>query len=388
MRSPLPRPPRDPRLDIVRGILQLFIFFSHSAGTFTGSWLIHASWGLSDSSEQFLFLSGFVLGSLFARNAYRDGSVAATRDFMSRTFRLYRTHLLVVGLFALMVFAAERVLGLSGQINGLGWAWLFDDPAESVPALALMLYRPTFMDILPVFVWCMLLLPLLMLALDRIGIVALLVPLGLYLGVHLLGWAVPAPGNPRAAFDPLAWQILFFLGAVFGRRALLTGRAVRFHPALLAAALGVLVIGLWLRVVDHGWVSGVDIDVAALTEKRSLAPARVAHALALAYAVAVLVPREAAWMRVTLATAVAVIGRHSLQVFCVGLFLSWSIATTFSVVPWAWWIELPLILGGSVLLWRLAVFLDARRSGSVRHQRPAAERSASPSRLKWSKSVP
>lgn len=388
MRSSLPRPPRDPRLDMVRGILQIFIFFSHSAGTFTGSWFIHASWGLSDSSEQFLFLSGFVLGSLFVRNAYRDGSVAATRDFMSRTFRLYRTHLLVVGLFALMVFAAERVFGLSGQIDGLGWAWLFDDPTESVPALALMLYRPAFMDILPVFVWCMLLLPVMILAFERLGHAVLLAPLGLYAGVQLWGWTVPAPGNPHAAFDPLAWQVLFFLGAALGRRALLTGRAIRFHPALLAVALGVLAIGLWLRALDHGWVAGFDIDVAALTDKRSLAPVRVAHALALAYAVAVLVPREAAWMRVTVATAVAVIGRYSLQVFCVGLFLSWGIGTVFSVVPWAWWIELPLILGGFILLWRVAVLLDARRAGAVQHQRRAAERSAPAARLKCSKSVP
>ncbi|WP_439576552.1 OpgC domain-containing protein [Elioraea sp.] len=387
MRPAPPRPPRDPRLDIIRGILQLFIFFSHSAGTFTGSWLIHASWGLSDSSEQFLFLSGFVLGSLFVRNAGRDGPVAAIRDFLVRTFRLYRTHLLVVALFALMVFVAERVFGLPDQIGGLGWAWLFEDPAESLPALALMLYRPVFMDILPVFVWCMLALPFLMLALDGIGRIVLMLPFGLYAGVQIWDWTVPAPGNPHAAFNPLAWQVLFFLGAVLGRRALLTGSAVRSHPVALAFALGVLAIGLWLRVLDHGWMVGPQIDVTAVTGKLSLAPARVVHALALAYAVAVLVPREAAWMRHASAAAVAAIGRHSLQVFCLGLFLAWGIATTFSLVSWAWWIELPLILGGSFLLWTLAVILDTRRAGAVQRRLPAAERPAPAARLKLSKSA-
>jgi hypothetical protein len=387
MRSPLPRPPRDTRLDIVRGILQLFIVFSHSGGTFSGSWLIHASWGLSDSSEQFLFLSGFVLGSLFVRNAHRNGAISATRDFLARTFRLYRTHMLVVALFGLMVFAAERVFGLSGQISGLGWTWLFAEPALSIPALVLMQYRPAFMDILPVFVWCMLLLPLLMLSLDGVGRVVLLLPLGLYAGVQIWGWTVPAAGNPHAAFNPLAWQILFFLGAVLGRRALLTGRAVRFHPAGLAIALGVLAIGLWLRLLDHGWIPGPGIDVVALTEKRSLAPARVVHALALAYAVAVLVPPEAAWMRRTDATAVAAIGRHSLQVFCLGLFLSWGIATTFSLVPWVWWIELPLIVGGSILLWRLAALLDGLRARTTQHQPAKSARPVPASRLRWSGSV-
>ena len=88
MAIPPPRPPREPRLDIVRGLLQIFIFASHSAGTFAGAWLIHGSWGLSDSSEQFLFMSGFVLGSLFVRNALRKGYGSAVRDFLKPTVRL------------------------------------------------------------------------------------------------------------------------------------------------------------------------------------------------------------------------------------------------------------------------------------------------------------
>jgi len=55
-RQALARPPRDLRLDVVRGWMQLSIFISHVAGT-ACIWLIHASWGLSDSSEQFVFLS-------------------------------------------------------------------------------------------------------------------------------------------------------------------------------------------------------------------------------------------------------------------------------------------------------------------------------------------
>ncbi len=51
-----PRPARDTRLDLLRGWLQLTIFASHATGTWIGVWLIYAPWGLSDSSEQFVFL--------------------------------------------------------------------------------------------------------------------------------------------------------------------------------------------------------------------------------------------------------------------------------------------------------------------------------------------
>ena len=67
------RPSRDIRVDIIRGWLQLTIFASHAAGSWIGAWLIHGAWGLSDSSEQFVFLSGLMLGSVFARKAPGKG---------------------------------------------------------------------------------------------------------------------------------------------------------------------------------------------------------------------------------------------------------------------------------------------------------------------------
>ena len=73
-------PPRDLRLDIVRGWMQLTIFASHAAGSWIGHWLIFGAWGLSDSSEQFVFLSGFTLGWVFARNAARGGWRSAAAD--------------------------------------------------------------------------------------------------------------------------------------------------------------------------------------------------------------------------------------------------------------------------------------------------------------------
>jgi hypothetical protein len=58
---PLQTPPRDARLDLIRGCLQLPIFASHAHGSLIGAWLIPSAWGLSDRSEQFVFLSGFSL---------------------------------------------------------------------------------------------------------------------------------------------------------------------------------------------------------------------------------------------------------------------------------------------------------------------------------------
>jgi hypothetical protein len=224
MREPISRPPRDLRLDVVRGWLQLSIFASHAFGSFIGGWMIHAAWGLSDSSEQFVLLSGLALGSVFTLKAARGGHAVAVADMARRTWRLYLTHLVVLALFGAMVFWAERALPLLGEAERLGWSWLREAPAAAVAAAPTMLWQPAFMGILPIFVWCMLALPPFLWLAARIGAWALAVPAGLYAGVQLFGWATPPLGvGTGIAFDPLAWQVLFLGGAFLGRRALLSG---------------------------------------------------------------------------------------------------------------------------------------------------------------------
>jgi hypothetical protein len=70
------RQARDTRLDIVRGLLQLCIFASHIDLSWIGNWLLHKAWGFSDSSEQFIFLSGVALAGAFGRILAKSGFAA------------------------------------------------------------------------------------------------------------------------------------------------------------------------------------------------------------------------------------------------------------------------------------------------------------------------
>ncbi len=124
---------------MARGWLQLTIFASHVAGSFIGGWMIHASWGLSDSSELFVFLSGFTLGSVFARKALAQGWRAGAADMLARAFRLYRIHLTVFILFGLMVTAAGSTF-LPGEAQRLGWGFLLARPHQALPGVLTMLY--------------------------------------------------------------------------------------------------------------------------------------------------------------------------------------------------------------------------------------------------------
>jgi len=107
----------------------------------------------------------------------------------------------------------------------------------------------------------------------------------------------------------------------------------------VATAAAVVLAGFWARLVTHGFIAGPEATSLALAGKEILPPARLAHALALAYLVAVLVPRRAAWMDGAPAAFLALIGRHSLQVFCVGLPLAWGISHALA----RWGGALPLL---------------------------------------------
>jgi hypothetical protein len=332
--APLQRPPRDPRLDALRGVMQMQIFVSHVFGSWFAAWAIHAAWGLSDSSEQFVLLSGLGLGSLFALKAARDGAATARADLRTRTLRLWRMHLIVFFLFAGLVIWSDTAMHLPGEIERLGWGWMAANPIAAALAAPTLLYQPAFMDILPVFLWCMLALPAFMALLARSEAAALPLSLLLYAAAQWGGLALRGLGGQEIGFNPFAWQVLFAFGAWAGRRALLQGRVLPPSGWITLGAATIVLVGVWIRL---GWLGilpdALMLPVAeteAVFGKQHLALPRLLHALALAVLVARMTSREGVFARPIFAP-LRFAGRHSLEVFCLGLFLSWGATTALSL---------------------------------------------------------
>lgn len=286
---------RDLRLDIMRGWLQLTIFASHALGSWIGTWLIFGVWGLSDSSEQFVFLSGLTLGSVFENKRSRLGWRAALHDMLRRTAGLYRTHLILLAGFLLIVLLCRHTPALADQVAELRWSAWFDHPLLATAAALGLAYQPAYMDILPIFILSMLALPFFAAISERLGTLALLIPVGAYAATHAMGLVLPHVGE-APGFNVLAWQILFLTGAWLGRAGRRGEWALsrRLPLALLAAAL--VLLGIVLRLRQHGFLDWPVPDLGAWAEKPELGPLRMFHALALSYLVARFVPKEAAWM--------------------------------------------------------------------------------------------
>jgi hypothetical protein len=284
-------------------------------------------------------------------------------------------HLIVFLAFGAMVLAADRAGLVPGEAVRLGWTWLAEAPWQALPAAAAMLYQPTFLDILPVFVCCMLLLPGFVWLLERVGDRALLLPIGLYAAVQVFGIAAPWLGPWRPGFNPLAWQVLFMLGIWLGRRALLgaapltrpTLRGLSGRAVLTWAVLMVLALGVWLRAGQGGLLPAAPELLAAWSEKPDLAWLRLVHALGLGWIVVAVIPREGAWLATAPARVMAAIGRQSLNVFCLGLFLSWLLHAALRGFPaQALLLDLVLVPAGVAVLWAWAAWLGRPREPAYR----------------------
>jgi len=362
------RPPRDQRLDVVRGILQLSIFARHIGGSFIGGWVIHSNWGLSDSSELFLYLSGYTLGSVIALKQARDGAAAATWDMLRRTLRLYRIHLAVFMLMAAML-AAVDAWWLPGEVVGRRWEAFWFDPWRAIPGMLTMVYQPELMGILPMFVWSMALLPAYAALLGRVGDWGLLVPIGFYAAVQAGLLSTPSFGFAHGVeFDPIAWQVLFMTGAWVGRRVLLLGTT--FDPQAwwaryaTIAAIAVLLAGLVLRLAWYGFLplAAPFPEADWITGKLELAAPRLLHMVALAWLVARFVPHDRAWMHHWSLAWLATVGRFSLEVFCLGLFLAWWATVTLELTGHPMVLDIAVTLVGFALLAGFAQWRDRARN--------------------------
>ena len=144
-----------------------------------------------------------------------------------------------------------------------------------------------------------------------------------------LDWNLPAYPNGVWFFNPFAWQLLFVFGAwcALGGARRLAG--VLRSRAILAIAIAYLLFAFFITLTWH--VEGLDRFVPGwLTEwmypidKTNLDVLRFAHFLALAAVTVYFVPRDWPVLKSPILWPAIVCGQHSLEVFCLGVFLAFA----------------------------------------------------------------
>ena len=308
-------------IDFWRGLVLLAILVDHIPGNLLENWTPR-NFGLSDSAEAFVFLSGLSVGIAYFPKFGEAGLAPVAKGCARRAFKLYQVHLAIT-LLGLLIFAAGYALGgVEELIQAHGRAFVFQQPASGALGLALLSHQIGYFNILPLYVALMLWSPMALWMASRRPALALLTSVCVYaasrvLGLHLPNW--PEPGG--WFFNPFAWQLIFTLGVVAA--VAWRERPPARSPILLALSAAVLIGGA-VVVTDgaHVWPGLRDLAFLHLDlGKQDLGLVRLAHFFALAYVVAT-APRLGAIVDSAPGRALQRLGRHSLAIFAAGSLLS------------------------------------------------------------------
>ncbi|AHJ64723.1 OpgC domain-containing protein [Granulibacter bethesdensis] len=318
---------RDLRIDFFRGVALWMIFVDHMPGNVLGE-LTLKNIALSDAMEVFVMLAGYGAGLAYGKAMDRSGWLYAAAECARRAWTLYIAHIFLFVVFAAQVTYAAQFMDRTDYLDEINLDVLGADPYGALLHVLLLHYQPAYMNILPVYVVLLLAFSVLMPLLRRPWLLGGL-SLTLYAATRLDGLILPNWTGGGWYFNPLAWQVLFMIGAIvaYAPSTIPHPRQRSLQIGLDALAAIMLILGLGLQILSR-WPDTVHDLSATLPhllfsiDKESLHPLRLASILAMAWLAARLIPASANWLRGRIAAPFILAGQHSLPVFCSGIFLS------------------------------------------------------------------
>lgn len=315
--------PRDERLDVFRGLTMLIIFIAHLPENSWNAW-IPARFGFSSGAELFVFCSGIASALAFGSVFVRRGLWLGTTRIAYRIWQVYWAQIgLVLALIALAA-GIDRLFGLG--VLATQFPPLQGDPARALLGLATLTWQPDYLDILPMYLVILGLVPVMML-LRRLHAA---LPFLLVVLLYALVWTegLNLPGNPWTGagwfLNPFAWQFIFFIGFFSAMKWLPVPRLGDARLMLAAALFLVLSVPLsFWGVLDH-WPAAQALHdlILPATEKNDLHILRVLHFLALAYLVLSLIEPWRQRLDRGAGHLLILIGRQSLACFLASVVLA------------------------------------------------------------------
>jgi hypothetical protein len=316
---------RDLRLDACRGLALWFTFIDHIPNN-PLSWLTLRYYGFSDASEVFVFVSGYTCMIAYGGALADQGWPTIITRSVRRAMEIYAAFILLLALYFAMVWLAG---GSTRYIDETNTGSFFREPGATMLHALLLQYAAVNTDILPTFVFLHLAFPALLWLMIRSTSIALAISCLLYVMVQLFDWNIVAWPSGWLYFNPLAWQLLFVLGAWYAYQGSGVLKAmVGSQPALIA---GLAYLALSLFIALSWQIKPLEAIVPAALgkalypiDKSSLSPLRVLHFIALAVVVAHLTTSSWRHRMNLLIIALIRCGENALPIYCVSVLLSFA----------------------------------------------------------------
>jgi hypothetical protein len=314
-------------LDFFRGVGLWTIYIDHIDPN-VWSYLTLGRFGFSDFAEVFVFISGYVNAAMYSRLIEIGGFPAALQKLLSRMARLYIAHIATMVL-SLALLAAGLGIGLKLSDPGL-YVWS-ENVGHYITRILLLQYAPGLNFLLPLYIIGSPVLVLAVIGLRKVPWITLAASLALWAADQMHVFDPLLRNLEGWTFHPLAWQLLFVIGAAVQmyrerlERVAESGAVRRVAVAVLFSSLALRALPLF----EAGRNVLLHLDLLARllihdAGKARLAPSRLVHFLSLLVLVAVLLPRGRRWRDSAVAKLAIACGRDSVFVFSMGLVMSYA----------------------------------------------------------------
>jgi hypothetical protein len=373
---------RDLRLDLFRGVALWGIFLDHIPENIV-NWLTIRNYGFSDATEIFIFISGYTAAFVYGRAMRERGFVVASARILRRAWQIYVAHI-----FLFTIFLAE-IAYVAGTFDNPLYAEemrildFLKQPDVTIFEALILKFKPVNMDVLPLYIVLLVLFPPMLFVLLRRPTLALAGSALVYVLTWSFDFNLPAYPNGVWFFNPFAWQLLFVFGAwcaLGGAHRL--GPVLR-SPIIFAIAIAYLVFAFaitltwYVEPLGHfvpSWLS----DWMYPIDKTNLDVLRFAHFLALATITVRFVPRDWPGLRSPILQPAIRCGQHSLEIFCLGVFLAFAAQFVISEYSGGPLIQVAISLVGIMIMVAVANLISwykviEGRSPSSRVKTPDAD---------------
>jgi hypothetical protein len=373
MHAPVIATSRDLRLDLFRGLALWLIYLDHIPSNVV-SWITIRNFGFSDATEIFIFISGYTAAFVYGRAMRERGLVVAGARILRRAWQIYVAHIFLFAIYMAEISYVATSFDNPLYAEEMNILDFLKQPDMTIVQALLLKFKPVNMDILPLYIILLLLFPPVLWLLQRAPTWGLGAALALYVLTWQFGWNLPAYPEGTWYFNPFAWQLLFVFGAWCA-----LGGARRLAPILQSnVTIGVaivylafaFVIALSWYVPDQAIVPHWLEDLIYPIDKTNLDVLRFAHFLALAAITVRLVPRDSAMLSAPALYPAILCGQHSLEIFCLGVFLSFAGHFALVEISGAFWMQVVIsLLGIAAMIGTAALVtwykdLEGRNPGS------------------------
>src|SRR4029079_6732453 len=164
---------RDLRLDLFRGLALWLIFLDHIPSNIV-NWLTIRNYGLSDAAEIFVFISGYTGAFVYGRTMEQRGVVVASARILKRAWTVYIAHVFIFVISMAELAYLTRSIDNPLYNEEMGALDFLKEPGETLIEALLLKFKPTFMDVLPLYIVLLLAFPPVLWLLRRAPTLALL----------------------------------------------------------------------------------------------------------------------------------------------------------------------------------------------------------------------